>query len=82
VFTRVIVAPVGVFAITVAPDTGAPFRVTRAAIVAISPRLKTVFAAGAVMKTKRPCVELVAKLMLWVPLPVFPCASEAEAATN
>jgi hypothetical protein len=82
VFARAIVAPVGAFATTLAPETGAPLSVTRAAIVVVSPRLKTVFVAGAVMKTERPCEELVARLITCVPLPVFPCESEAETATN
>jgi hypothetical protein len=82
VFVRVIVIPVGEFAVTVAPETGDPFRVTRAVIVAVSPRLKTVFATGAVMKTERLCDEVVVSAITCVPLPVFPCMSVVEVVTT
>jgi hypothetical protein len=82
VFVRAIVIPVGEFAVTVAPDTGDPFRVTRAVIVAVSPRLKTVFAAGAVKKMKRLCDEVVVSAITCMPLPVFPCVSVVEAVTT
>jgi len=82
VFVRVRVVPVGEFAVTVAPETGDPFRVTRAVIDVVSPRLKTVFTTGAVMKTERLCDEVVVSAIKCVPLPVFPCVSVVEAVTT
>jgi len=82
VFVKVSVIPVGEFAVTVAPETGNPFKVTRAVIVVVSPRLKTVFAAGAVKKTKRLCDEVVVSATTCVPLPVFACVSVVEAVTT
>src|SRR5438445_13469008 len=82
VFVRAMVATVGEFAVTVAPETGNPFRVTRAVIVVVSPRLKTVFATGAVMKTERVCDEVVVSAIKCVPLPVFPCVSVVVVVTT
>jgi hypothetical protein len=82
VLVRAIAAPVGVVAVTAAPETGTALKVTSVVIEAASPRLKTALEIGVLMKTERPCEEVVVKVITWTPLPAFPCVSEAEVVTT
>ena len=52
-FTNVIVAPVGEFAVTVAPVAGEPDTATDTERVTVSPRPKTEFGAGLTIDTEK-----------------------------
>ena len=53
----VIIPPVGLFAVTEAPETGFPPDVTEAAIVAVSPRLNAAPEAGLEIVTENACAK-------------------------
>src|SRR5438132_8903504 len=73
------VAPVGVFAVTVAPVAGEPAISTDTERVTVSPRLKTELGAGLTIDTEKARGE--DTLIRCVPLPVLPCESAAATAT-
>src|SRR5438132_5086936 len=73
------VAPVGVFAVTVAPVAGEPATATDTESVTVSPRLKTELGAGLTIDTEKARGE---ETLIWcVPLPALPGESAAETAT-